>query len=67
MMEEEALKSYQGELMGKAMASVELASKIKEKYAESWIMRTPAEQSLWRHCTATSIFEPLRTSTAKLA
>ena len=38
MMEEEALKSYQGELMGKAMASVELASKIKEKYAESWII-----------------------------
>ena len=34
MMEEEALKSYQGELMGKAMASVELASRIKEKYAE---------------------------------
>jgi cytosine deaminase len=38
MMEEEALRSYQGELMGKAMASVELASKIKEKYAESWII-----------------------------
>lgn len=38
MMEEEALKSYQGELMGKAMASVELASKIKEKYAEFWII-----------------------------
>ena len=38
MMEEEALKSYQGELMGKAMASVELASRIKEKYAESWIV-----------------------------
>jgi len=37
MMEEEALKSYQGEAMGKAMAGIELASKIKEKYAESWI------------------------------
>ena len=37
MMEEEALKSYQGETMGKAMAGIELASKIKEKYAESWI------------------------------
>ncbi len=34
MMEEEALKSYQGETMGKAMAGIELASKIKEKYAE---------------------------------
>jgi len=38
MMEEEALKSYQGETMGKAMAGIELASKIKEKYAESWIV-----------------------------
>ena len=38
MMEEEALKTYQGELMGKAMAGIELASKIKEKYAESWIV-----------------------------
>ena len=34
MMEEEALKSYQGEAMGKAMAGIELAAKIKEKYAE---------------------------------
>jgi len=39
MMEEEALKSYQGEAMGKAMAGIELASKIKEKYAESWITK----------------------------
>jgi len=31
MMEEEALKSYQGEAMGKAMVGIELASKIKEK------------------------------------
>jgi len=38
MMEEEALKSYQGEGMGKALAGIELASKIKEKYAESWIV-----------------------------
>ena len=38
MMEEEALKSYQSEAMGKAMAAIELASKIKEKYAESWIV-----------------------------
>ena len=38
MMEEEALKTYQGEAMGKAMAAIELASKIKEKYAESWIV-----------------------------
>src|SRR5580700_1628095 len=38
MMEEEALKTYHGKAMGKAMASIELASKIKEKYAESWII-----------------------------
>jgi cytosine/creatinine deaminase len=37
MMEEEALKTYQGEAMGNAMVGIELASKIKEKYAESWI------------------------------
>jgi cytosine/adenosine deaminase-related metal-dependent hydrolase len=37
MMEEEALKAYHGEAMGKAMASIKLASKIKEKYAEWWI------------------------------
>lgn len=37
MMEEEALKSYQGDSMGKAMAAIELASVIKQKYAEDWI------------------------------
>jgi cytosine deaminase len=39
MMEEEALRSYQGEAMGKAMAGIELASRIKEKYAEAWIAK----------------------------
>jgi cytosine deaminase len=38
MMEEEALKAYQGEDMGKALAGIELASKIKEQYAEPWIV-----------------------------
>jgi cytosine/creatinine deaminase len=38
MMEEEALKAYQADGMGKAMSGIELASKIKEKYAESWIV-----------------------------
>jgi cytosine deaminase len=38
MMEEEALKAYQGEGMAKAMAGIELAAKIKEQYAESWII-----------------------------
>src|ERR1700761_9353179 len=37
MMEEAALQAYQGEGMGKALSSIELASKIKEKYAEDWI------------------------------
>jgi cytosine/creatinine deaminase len=38
MMEEEALKSYQGAAMGKALQSIELAAKIKGQYAESWIV-----------------------------
>jgi cytosine/creatinine deaminase len=38
MMEEEALKAYQGDGMAKAMAGIELAAKIKEQYAESWIV-----------------------------
>jgi cytosine/creatinine deaminase len=38
MMEEEALRAYQGEGMGKALSGIELASKIKEKYAEDWIV-----------------------------
>jgi cytosine deaminase len=38
MMEEEALKAYQADGMAKAMSGIELASKIKEKYAEAWIV-----------------------------
>jgi cytosine/creatinine deaminase len=38
MMEEEALRAYQGEGMGKALSGIELASNVKEKYAESWIV-----------------------------
>jgi cytosine deaminase len=38
MMEEEALKAYQADGMQRAMAGIELASKIKEKYAEAWIV-----------------------------
>ena len=37
VMEEEALKAYQADGMGNTLLGVELASKIKEKYAESWI------------------------------
>jgi cytosine deaminase len=38
MMEEEALKAYQADGMQRAMAGIELASKIKEEYAEAWIV-----------------------------
>ena len=38
MMDEEALKAYQGGDMGKAMNAIELAAKVKEKYNESWIL-----------------------------
>jgi len=38
MMEEEALKDYHGAEMGKAMTAIELASLIKSKYDEKWII-----------------------------
>ncbi len=38
MVGEEALTSYQGGSMGKAMTAIELASKVKEKYDETWII-----------------------------
>jgi cytosine deaminase len=38
MMQEEALQAYHGEQMGKALSSIELAAKIKDKYAEHWIV-----------------------------
>jgi cytosine deaminase len=38
MMEEEALKAYQADGMSKALSGIELASKVKDKYAESWIV-----------------------------
>ena len=37
MMQEAALKDYHGAGMGKAMTAIELASAIKENYAEDWI------------------------------
>ena len=39
MMDEEALTSYQGEGMGKAMNAIELAARVKEKYDEAWIIK----------------------------
>jgi len=38
MMNEEAMKDYHGEGMGKAMTAIELAAKVKEKYDRSWIV-----------------------------
>ena len=35
---EEALKSYREGTMGKAMTAIELASKVKERYREDWIL-----------------------------
>lgn len=39
MMDEEALRDYHGAEMGKAMTAIELAARVKEKYAESWIIQ----------------------------
>lgn len=40
MIDDEAMKSYQGadKTMGKAMTGIELAMQVKEKYAEEWII-----------------------------
>jgi cytosine deaminase len=39
MMDDEALTGYHGEGMGKAMTTIELAARVKEKYAEDWIIK----------------------------
>jgi cytosine/creatinine deaminase len=39
MMDEEALKDYHGADMGKAMTAIELAARVKENYAEDWILK----------------------------
>lgn len=39
MMDEQALKDYQAEGMGKAMNAIELAARVKENYDESWIIK----------------------------
>jgi len=38
MMDEEALRDYHGEGMGKAMTAIELAARVKARYDESWIV-----------------------------
>lgn len=39
MMDDEALTGYHAEGMGKAMTTIELAARVKEKYDESWIIK----------------------------
>jgi cytosine deaminase len=39
MMDEAALKDYQGGDMGKAMSAIELAARVKENYDERWIIK----------------------------
>jgi cytosine deaminase len=39
MMDDEALTGYHTEGMGKAMTTIELAARVKEKYAEEWIVK----------------------------
>lgn len=37
-MDEAALRDYHGQEMGKAMTAIELAARVKEQYAEGWIL-----------------------------
>lgn len=39
MMDDEALTGYHSEGMGKAMTTIELAARVKEKYDETWIIK----------------------------
>ena len=39
MMDDEALTGYHAAGMGKAMTTIELAARVKEKYAEEWIIK----------------------------
>ena len=39
MMDDEALTDYHSEGMGRAMTTIELAARVKEKYDEAWIIK----------------------------
>jgi cytosine deaminase len=39
MMDDEALTGYHAQGMGKAMTTIELAARVKEKYAEEWVIK----------------------------
>ena len=47
MMDEEALTGYHAEGMGKAMTTIELAARVKEKYAEEWIIKNVRRALAW--------------------
>ena len=38
MLDEQALRDYHGQDMGKAMTAIELAARVKEGYEEGWIL-----------------------------
>ncbi|MGB3716302.1 MAG: amidohydrolase family protein [Candidatus Promineifilaceae bacterium] len=68
MMDEEAMKDYHGSGMGKAMTAIELAARVKEKYAESWIIKNVRKAmalSAKYGCTHTRAFADVDTK-AKL-
>jgi len=46
MLGEDAVREYQSSGMGGAMAAIEIASKVKERYEESWIRRNAAKAML---------------------
>ncbi len=64
MMDEEALRDYHGAEMGKAMTAIELAARVKEKYAESWIIenvRRAVAQAALYGCTHLRAFADVDT------
>ncbi len=46
MIEDEAMKHYHGAGMGGAMTAIEIASKVKERYHESWIYENARKAAL---------------------
>jgi len=46
MLGEEAVREYQSSGMGGAMAAIEIASRVKERYEESWIARNAMKAML---------------------
>lgn len=64
MMDEEAMRDYHGEQMGKAMTAIELAARVKDKYDQSWIIenvRKATLQAVKFGCTHTRAFADVDT------